>query len=50
MVPEQFDHLLQLVGPRISHHDTKWRKAITAGERLSITLRFANNIIEYAIK
>ena len=39
MVPQQFDRLLQMVGPSITYQDTKWRKSVSAGERLAITLR-----------
>ena len=39
MVPHQFDRLLQMVGPSITYQDTKWRKSVSAGERLAITLR-----------
>jgi len=40
MSPERFDHLLSLVGPLIKKQDTKFREAITPGERLALTLRF----------
>ena len=40
MSPERFDHLLSLVDPIISKKDTNFRKAISAGERLAVTLRF----------
>lgn len=39
MTKKSFDNLLQLVGPAITYQDTHWRKAISAEERLSITLR-----------
>ena len=35
-----FEELLKMVGPRIAHQDTVMRKAISAGERLAVTLRF----------
>ena len=35
-----FDELLQLVRPLISYEDTNMRQAISAAERLSVTLRF----------
>lgn len=40
MTPEEFDALLKAVGPMIVKKDTKMRQAITAKERLSLTLRF----------
>nr|XP_015192141.1 PREDICTED: uncharacterized protein LOC102689759 [Lepisosteus oculatus] len=40
MTAEEFDFLLERVSPLISKQDTKLRKAITARERLSVTLRF----------
>ena len=40
MSPERFQHLLDLVRPHIEKADTKFRKAISAAERLAITLRF----------
>ena len=40
MSPERFDHFLSLVAPIISKNDTRFRKSITAGERLALTLRF----------
>ena len=40
MTPERFDHLLSLVAPLISKEDTQFRKAISAAERLALTLRF----------
>lgn len=39
MTPEKFDLLLSYVGPIITK-SSKWRKPISAGERLAITLRF----------
>ena len=35
-----FDELLQLVEPHITYQDTNMRQAISAGERLALTLRF----------
>lgn len=35
-----FDELLALVGPVITHQDTRFRKAIPAEERLTVTLRY----------
>ena len=40
MSPERFDHLLSLVSPLITKQNTNLRKAIPAGERLALTLRF----------
>ena len=40
MSPERFDHLLRLVKNSIAKEDTNFRKAISAGERLAVTLRF----------
>ena len=40
MTAEDFDYLLELVGPSITKRDTKMRCAITASERLCLTLRF----------
>lgn len=40
MSKDDFEYLLKLVGPSISKRDTKMRCAITASERLCLTLRF----------
>ncbi|KAA0721497.1 hypothetical protein E1301_Tti020112 [Triplophysa tibetana] len=40
MTAEEFDDVLDLVSPLITKQDTKMRRAITARERLSLTLRF----------
>ncbi|XP_052889577.1 uncharacterized protein LOC128297897 [Anopheles moucheti] len=40
MTKEDFDQLLSFVGPRIQWMDTNMREAVTAQERLMITLRF----------
>ena len=40
MSKERFDHLLNLVRRRIQKKDTVFRKAITAEERLVMTLRY----------
>ena len=40
MSPERFDHLLSLVSPYITKKNTNFRKAISAAERLAVTLRF----------
>ena len=40
MSPERFQHLLDLVRPHIEKEDTKFRKAISAAQRMAITLRF----------
>ena len=38
MSPERFEHLLQLVGPNITKQNTQFRTAISAEERLIVTL------------
>lgn len=40
MPNEDFNHLLQLVKPLIEKSDTRFRKAIPAGERLAVTLHY----------
>nr|XP_034192484.1 uncharacterized protein LOC117609861 isoform X1 [Osmia lignaria]XP_034192485.1 uncharacterized protein LOC117609861 isoform X1 [Osmia lignaria]XP_034192486.1 uncharacterized protein LOC117609861 isoform X1 [Osmia lignaria]XP_034192487.1 uncharacterized protein LOC117609861 isoform X1 [Osmia lignaria]XP_034192488.1 uncharacterized protein LOC117609861 isoform X1 [Osmia lignaria]XP_034192489.1 uncharacterized protein LOC117609861 isoform X1 [Osmia lignaria] len=40
MHPTDFEFLLNIIGPEIMRQDTKYRKAITAQERLAVTLRF----------
>ena len=40
MSPDRFDHLLGLVEPLITKQTTNFRAPISAGERLSFTLRF----------
>ena len=40
MSPQRFEALLQKVGPLISKQDTQLRKAVPAGERLAITIRY----------
>ena len=40
MTPERFEHLLSLVGPRITKTNTRMREAISAAERLTLTLRY----------
>jgi hypothetical protein len=40
MSPEPFSHLLTLVSPIISKKDTVMREAISAAERLTITIHF----------
>nr|CAH7716327.1 unnamed protein product [Callosobruchus chinensis] len=34
-----FDELLQLIRPHITYKDTNFRKATTATERLTVTIR-----------
>jgi len=36
---EMFDELLARVGPRITKHDTNYRKALDPGTKLAATLR-----------
>ncbi|CAM4735492.1 unnamed protein product [Leuciscus chuanchicus] len=40
MNAEVFEFILNKVAPLITRHDTKWRLAISAKERLAVTLRF----------
>ena len=40
MSPQRFEALLQKVGPLILKQDTQLRKAVPAGERLAITIRY----------
>ena len=40
MTPERFEHLLSLVGPRITKTNTRMREAISAAERLTLTLHY----------
>lgn len=40
MSPDRFDVFLSLVKPLIEKKDTNFRKAISAQEKLAITLRF----------
>ena len=40
MSPESFKYLLNLVGPRIHKQDTRFRKAISASERLCLTIHY----------
>ena len=40
MSPDRFNHLLSLVKPLIRKPDTRFRKSISASERLALTLRF----------
>jgi len=37
--PEMFDELLARVGPRITKHETNYRKALDPGTKLAATLR-----------
>ena len=43
MTKERFDHLLSLVREKITKKDTRLREAITAEERLVITLRYLSS-------
>jgi len=40
MTPERFEHLLSLVGLRITKINTRMREDISAAERLTLTLRY----------
>ena len=40
MYPERYDHLLGLVENSITKEDINFRKAISAGKELVVTLRF----------
>ncbi|XP_013183721.1 uncharacterized protein LOC132903439 [Amyelois transitella] len=40
MSSSDFELLLQLIGPSINKNDTKWRTALTAKEKLGVTLRY----------
>lgn len=40
MSSEDFEYLLNLIGPEITRRDTNYRKAISAKDRLAITVRF----------
>ena len=40
MSPDRFQHLLSLIEPLVTKETTNFREPISAGERLSITLRF----------
>jgi len=40
MSPERFDHILSLASPLITKQSTSFREAISAGERLALTLRY----------
>lgn len=37
---EEFETLVNLTGPMISKSDTRWRNAVSATDRLAITLRY----------
>ena len=40
MNAEEFEYILNKVAPMITKQDTRWRLAITAKERLALTLRY----------
>ena len=40
MSPERFDHLENMLKPLITKQSTNFREDTSAGERLSLTLRF----------
>ncbi|XP_055941833.1 uncharacterized protein LOC129971881 [Argiope bruennichi] len=45
-----FEYLLSLVSPYISGRDTNMRIAITAGEKLAVTLRYLASVIKDEVK
>lgn len=47
MPPEMFEELLTRVGPRITRMDTKYRRAIEPGVKLTATLRHLASGIDY---
>ncbi|MPC91829.1 hypothetical protein E2C01_086889 [Portunus trituberculatus] len=42
---EQYEELLALITPLIQKQDTNMRRAVTAAERLTLTLRFLASVI-----
>ena len=40
MTPSRFDHLLSLVGPAIIRQETNFRKPVSPGERLAVTIQY----------
>ena len=38
MKPDRFEHMLELVGPKIEKKNTRLRRAIPPRERLAVTL------------
>ena len=50
MTVEDFEYLLEIVGPRIAKKDTNMRQSILASERLCVTLRFLGTGKKNSIK
>ena len=40
MAPDVYDEILQRIAPRLEKQDTFWRKALTPGLKLAVTLRY----------
>lgn len=49
MKPAMFDNLVQIVGPRIEMQDTKMRKALPPGLKLTVTVRFLTSGDKYVV-
>ena len=49
MSKERFDHLLSLIREDITKKDTPMRKAISAEERLVITLRYLSTVLVFVL-
>lgn len=46
MSRESYDYLLSAIGPAIEKESTNMRDTLSAGERLSLTLRFLASVME----